>query len=116
MRLSVATSSGNCSAVTAVGIGREAGCSMPIRRMEDLKCSPEKQKKRAAHAALASTRRRSVIALGPPGVLPVDAVEQHGQLRRPERHAGLAVPGRRPGKGALFEALVDNDVAIFVPI
>ena len=60
--------------------------------------------------------------LGPPitartgGLLPVDAVQEHGQLGGPQADAGLARGHRRPAKHALLQTLVDDDEAIVVPV
>src|SRR5450755_3731100 len=124
MSLSVARSSGKCSAAIGGGTAVRSARLMPIRRMGYRKCSTEYKKRerplplprRCPSAPLASTRRRPVIAPRPPGVLPIDAVEQHGQLRRAQRHAGLARRRGRPAKGPPFQPLVHDDEAVLVPV
>src|SRR5438034_8460302 len=88
-----------------------------MRRITDHNCSREKKKRgRRRPPSLGSARGGPVIALRPPRVGPIEAVEQHGQLRRTQGHAGLARAGGWPAEGPLLEALVDDDEAVLVPV
>src|SRR5262245_8552714 len=116
MRLSVATSSGKCS--TAVGVGGAAARSVgliPLVRITDRNCSIASGKKSGRPVPPAcSSGRRSVVAPAALGLGPVDAVQEHGQLRGAEGNARLAHGRGRPVKNALFESLINDGVAILV--
>ena len=63
-----------------------------IRRMTDPKCSKKKKKGETTFAVSPvadSTAGRALIALRPPRVGPIDSIQQQGQLRRTQSHAGL---------------------------
>src|SRR5215469_15282965 len=62
------------------------------------------------------SRRRSVVAPTALGLGPIDAVQQHSQFRRTQRHAGLTLRRGWPAKNAGLQALVNNDVAVLVPV
>src|SRR5438132_1007019 len=49
-------------------------------------------------------------------VLPVDTVEQHGQLRSTQADAALVGLGCGEAKRALFQTLVDNHIAVLIPV
>src|SRR5436305_11154792 len=63
-----------------------------------------------------STRRRPVVTPAATGLGPVDAVQEHGQLRGAQGHARLARAHGRPAEGPLFQSLVDDDEAVLVPV
>src|ERR1700678_782184 len=93
---------------------------MPIRLLKDRISSNKIRKKEGGRDRPPSChglpRRRSVIASRPSGVLPIDAVEQHGQFGRTQRHARLALRHSWPAKGSLLQTLVDDDEAVLVPV
>ena len=73
-------------------------------------------KKNVVRPRLRRLGRWPVIAFRTLGLLPVDAVEQHGQFRGPQGDARLTRRGDRKGKSAFFETLVDDDEAVLVPV
>src|ERR1700675_883336 len=66
--------------------------------------------------SLRSLRDRSPIAFGTLGVLPVDAIEQHSQVRGTHADPALACGCRRELKGACLQAFVDDHEAVLVPV
>jgi hypothetical protein len=54
---------------------------------------------------LCRLRRGSVIAFRTLGVLPIDAIEEHGQFGGTQGHACLAIGCGREMKSAFFESL-----------
>src|SRR5262249_15563393 len=123
MRLSVATSSGKCSA--SVG-GRPAAAGaerlMPIRTYADRIYSPTDEKKSGRHWPSACStrsrrrRRRQVVAFRPLGVLPIDAIQQHGQFSGAQGDSGLAFGRHREAEGSSLQPLINNHVSVAVPI
>src|SRR5262249_37140044 len=63
-----------------------------------------------------STRRGPVVAPAALGLGPVDPVQQHRQFPGAQGHAGLARSRGRPGEDSFFQSLVDDDVAVLVPV
>src|SRR5436309_5292835 len=63
-----------------------------------------------------STRCWPVITPAALGLGPVDAVQEHGQLRGTQGHARLVRAHGRPAKRPLLQSLVDDDEAVLIPV
>src|ERR1700693_5527293 len=88
---------------------------MSVIRNTDRYCFRKKEKEEKTGG---SGRRccGSMITLGALGVLPINAVEQHGQLRGTQVDSPLAGHRRWEKKGPFFKTLVNDDEAVFVPV
>src|SRR5579864_9764435 len=58
--------------------------------------------------------RWSPVAFPPLDAVQVHAIQEHGQVGRANLHAGAIGPWSREAKGAFFETLVVDDVAVAV--